>query len=114
MVMSDERLKTFEEFWPFYLNEHRDPVNRRLHFFGTGGVLILIIYALFVQNLSVLFLCPLLGYGSAWIGHFLIEKNRPATFRYPLWSLLGDFRMFFLAVTGRLNGELDTHLRDVA
>ena len=112
--MSDDRLKTFEEFWPFYLKEHRDPVNRRLHFFGTGCVLLLFIYALFIQRLAVLWFCPLLGYGFAWIGHFLIEKNRPATFRYPLWSLLGDFKMFFFAMTGRLNRELKRHLRDTA
>ncbi|MFN3202589.1 MAG: Mpo1-like protein [Bradymonadia bacterium] len=101
------RLQSFEEFWPYYLNEHRDPVNRALHFMGTSGAIAAVVTAAVTLNPMFLIAAPFLGYGPAWVGHFIIEKNRPATFTYPLWSLMGDFKMFGLTLTGRLGPHLE-------
>lgn len=99
--------KTFKEFWPFYLGEHAAPANRWLHFTGTSLALVQIIYALATQRFWFLLTALLTGYGFAWIGHFLLEKNRPATFTYPLFSFLGDWKMWALMLTGGLQNELE-------
>ena len=92
----------FRDFYPFYLSEHRSQVSRRLHIVGTGLVLLTLAAALAAGQLKWLVLLPLLGYGPAWIGHFFFEKNRPATFRYPFYSLVGDFVMFADVLCGRI------------
>ena len=97
-----ERIKTYGEFWPFYLNEHRSPINRVLHFIGTAGTLVILTLAIVLSSPILLIGVPLFGYGFAWAGHFVFEKNRPATFKYPLWSLISDYRMFFELLIGRL------------
>jgi hypothetical protein len=94
--------KSFGEFYHFYLREHSNITCRKLHFIGTGGVIALLILFFFTGNLMVLAALPFVGYGFAWIGHFLFERNRPATFRYPYWSLLGDFRLFWDILSGRV------------
>jgi hypothetical protein len=99
-----DRLGSFEEFWPFYVSQHRHPMNRALHVIGTSGV-ILCLAGGFWHPLLLL-MCPLTGYGFAWVGHFMVEHNRPATFTYPLWSIRGDFRMFRLALMGRMKPEV--------
>lgn len=99
--------ETVEAFWPYYLQEHRDPLNRRLHFVGTSIVFALPFLALALRNPWLLLTMPVAGYGFAWAGHFLVEKNRPATFTYPRWSLLCDFRMWALMATGRLGPHLE-------
>jgi hypothetical protein len=95
-------MKSFAEFWPFYLQEHSNPTNRRLHFIGTSLVHLILIYAIVTQQWMLLWVVPFMGYGFAWVGHFIIEKNRPATFKHPLWSLMGDFKMFYLMLLGKL------------
>jgi hypothetical protein len=100
--MKKTEFKSFSEFWPFYLAEHSDPRNRRLHFFGTVGTFVFLALAFVLSDPWWLLGMPLCGYGFAWVGHFRIEKNRPATFLHPLWSLRGDYKMFFLMLTGRL------------
>ena len=85
--------RTYEEFWPFYLSQHRDPVCRRLHFVGTTIVWAILITAAALRTPLLLLAAPVVGYGFAWVGHFVFEKNRPATFTYPLWSLRADFRL---------------------
>lgn len=95
-------MKTFKEFWPFYLQEHSHPTNRRLHFVGTLCVHIVLIYAVVSQQWMALWALPVIGYGFAWVGHFIVEKNRPATFKHPLWSLIGDFKMFYKMCAGQL------------
>jgi hypothetical protein len=105
--MSETRYTTFEEFWPFYLGEHRDPLNRRLHFIGTTGALGCLALSVATLNPAILALAPVFGYGFAWVGHFIVEKNRPATFTYPAWSLRGDFRMYFLMLAGKLGPHLE-------
>ena len=100
------RAASFEEFWPFYLREHSKPQTRALHYIGTSLVVLLAGYALAAQAWWWLAALPVVGYFFAWIAHFGVEKNRPATFTYPLWSLLADFRMWWLWLTGRLGPEL--------
>jgi len=97
-----ERLRTFEEFWPFYVSQHRRPSTRALHFAGTTMVLGALLAAVALRSWWWLLAAPVLGYGPAWVGHFFFEKNRPATFTYPLWSLRGDNRMWRLMLLGRM------------
>jgi hypothetical protein len=104
--MIEARLKSFEEFWPHYLREHRNPTNRALHFIGTSLVYLIVGAGIFL-SVRWFIAAPLVGYGFAWVGHFFVEKNRPATFTYPLWSLRGDFRMHARTMTGRLRSDLD-------
>ncbi|MBI1273073.1 MAG: DUF962 domain-containing protein [Alphaproteobacteria bacterium] len=100
---------TYEDFWPFYLSQHARRGTRALHLFGTGVAILYIGKAVFSFNPFWLLGAAFMGYFFAWIGHFFIEKNRPATFSYPLWSLRGDFHMFYLWATGRLGDELRKH-----
>jgi hypothetical protein len=101
------RFVSFAEFWPFYLGEHSLPATRTLHFVGSCGVLAIVAAAAVTLNPLALVAAPLCGYGFAWVSHFFIEKNRPATFTYPLWSFLGDWKMWALMLTGKLGGELE-------
>ncbi|MFA9215816.1 MAG: Mpo1-like protein [Sphingomonadaceae bacterium] len=94
--------QTFKEFYPFYLSQHANPICRRLHFTGSSLVLSLLFYVLIYRQWALLGLIPVVGYGFAWIGHFYFEHNRPATFRYPWFSLLGDWVMFRDMLTGRI------------
>jgi hypothetical protein len=93
---------SFEEFYPAYLQEHADPTSRRLHFVGTSVAVLLVIYALATGRWAVLLLALIAGYGFAWVGHYFYERNRPATFKHPLYSLMGDFRMAFDMLRGRV------------
>lgn len=97
---------SFADFWPFYLREHSKPRTRALHYAGTTLVIGIVLFALSTGRWSWLVAVPLAGYGFAWLAHFTVEKNRPATFTYPLWSLAADFRMWWLWLTGRLGPEL--------
>ena len=92
---------TFREFYIFYLTEHQNPVSRRLHFTGTTLFFIVFITAIVTQQWLLLILCPVIGYGFAWVGHFCFEKNHPATFTYPVWSLASDFKLFFQILSGK-------------
>jgi hypothetical protein len=94
---------SFREFYPFYLNEHSDIRCRRMHFAGSTLVLAVITLALVTGNAWWLWLAPVAGYGFAWGGHFFFEKNRPATFRHPLYSLMGDWVMFKDICIGRIS-----------
>ena len=99
---SSERFSSFAEFYPYYLQEHSNDICRRLHYVGSLLVLSILCYAISQQQWSLLWLVPIAGYGFAWVGHFVFEKNKPATFKYPLYSLLGDWVMLKDAFTGRI------------
>ena len=100
------RYRRFRDFWPHYLREHSRPATRRLHYAGTALVLGFAAAALAARDWRLLAAVPLAGYGFAWLSHALVERNRPATFTYPLWSLAADFRMAWLWASGRLDKEL--------
>jgi len=93
---------SFSEFYPFYLAEHGNRVCRRLHFIGSSLVIAVVVLALATGQLRWLWLAPVAGYGFAWIGHYMFEKNRPATFKHPLYSLLGDWVMYGQMLRGKL------------
>lgn len=99
-------MKTLTEFWPFYIAQHMKPATRRLHFAGTTIGLACLAAAVITRNAWLLLPGLILSYGLAWIGHFFIEKNRPATFQYPLLSLRADFRMYSLMWQGRMEREI--------
>jgi hypothetical protein len=105
-MSAEKRFTSFAEFFPYYLAEHSSPANRALHYAGSLSVVFALVYGLATLNVWVLLGLPLIGYGPAWVGHFLIEKNRPATFLYPKWSLWGDFKMLGLFLSGRLSRHL--------
>jgi hypothetical protein len=100
------RYGSYEEFWPFYVSQHRAASTRWLHFVGTSLVILIAGIGLAVSPRWLLAM-PFAGYGFAWLAHFAFEKNRPATFTYPWWSLRGDFRMFRLMLLGRMGPEID-------
>ena len=93
---------TFTDFYAYYLTQHRNRTSRRLQVIGTGSVNALVLGALLTLNPRLLLLAPLVGYGFAWTGHFAFEKNKPATFGHPFWSLRSDFVMFGQVLRGRL------------
>lgn len=100
-------ITTYSEFWPFYLREHSNRTCRVLHYIGSS-LAILNLAALFTTGSGWYFLSGLISaYACAWIGHFVFEKNRPATFKYPLWSFVSDWRMVGLAFIGRLGPEME-------
>lgn len=97
---------TYDAFWLHYLREHSRPRTRALHYAGTTLVVMLAVMAIATGRWLLLALLPLAGYGFAWFAHWRVERNRPATFTHPLWSLQGDFRMWWLWLTRRLEPEL--------
>ncbi|HVO16164.1 MAG TPA: DUF962 domain-containing protein [Alphaproteobacteria bacterium] len=103
------RIATYAEFWPYYLGEHRRPRTRALHFFGTALGVVVLLGAIVAQAWWFLLAALVCGYLFAWIGHFFVERNRPATFTYPFWSFYSDFRMLGFWLAGRLDGELKRH-----
>ena len=104
--MAERTYKTFDEFWPYYLREHSGQRTRAIHYAGPALVIAAAIALVLTGNWWWLFAMPLAGYGFAWFAHFFVEKNRPATFTHPWWSLRSDLRMFFLAMSGRLEPHL--------
>jgi hypothetical protein len=100
--MPNDRYNSFADFYPFYLSEHRTPACRRLHFVGTATVIGLFATGILLTEWWLLALTPLAGYGFAWLGHFLFEHNKPATFAHPLYSLIADFVMFRDILVGRI------------
>ena len=98
----EKQYKTFGDFYPYYLSEHRNTTCRVLHFVGTSLVLAALATALITGNAWWFVAMPLAGYGFAWVGHFFFEKNRPATFTYPLYSFAGDWVMYFQLLVGKI------------
>jgi hypothetical protein len=101
-----QKYQTLKEFYPYYLTEHLNPTSRNLHFIGTTLFLGVLLYAILTFNWTLLWLCPVVGYGFAWVGHFFFEKNKPATFVYPAMSLVSDFIMYWHFLTGQLPAKM--------
>jgi hypothetical protein len=99
--MADSDYQSLKEFYPFYLTEHSNATSRKLHFIGTTLVFLILFWALFTQTWWGLAPIPFVGYGFAWVGHFFFEKNKPATFQYPGYSLASDFILFFDLLKGK-------------
>ena len=95
------RFSGFRQFYPFYLSEHTHRMCRILHFVGSCCVLLIVVAVILGVSAWWLFLVPVVGYGFAWLGHYAFEKNHPATFRYPLYSLMGDWVMFWEFLSGQ-------------
>ena len=112
--MPDERYKSFSEFWPFYVSEHSRSGTRLLHLIGTTTGIAVMIYFIATGRWYLFPLGLIPGYGGAWIGHFLIEKNKPATFQYPLWSFMGDYKMIALMLTGKISQEVEKSTKRLA
>jgi hypothetical protein len=104
--VSAPQFHSFEEFWPYYVGEHRLPATRRLHFIGTTLGIVLAAAAAVILEAWLLPAALVAAYSPAWIGHFFIEANTPATFRHPLWSLRADFRMYGMMWRGRMDDEV--------
>ncbi|WP_416877164.1 Mpo1-like protein [Litorimonas sp.] len=100
-------IKTYSEFWPFYLREHSKPATRGWHYVGTAIGLGILVFAIFTARWWMLPLMLVAGYFFAWMSHATVEKNRPATFTYPFWSFISDFKMFFCFLTGQMPKELE-------
>jgi hypothetical protein len=99
--VNEQRYRSFAEFYPFYLSEHANPTSRRLHFCGTTVALALLIASVATQKWWLLAIALVQGYAFAWVGHYFFEHNRPATFKYPGFSLMGDWRLWWDILTGR-------------
>ena len=104
--MKEKKYKILKEFYPFYLTEHQNDTSRSLHFVGTGLFLFIVFTSIYLGNYKMLIYAPFAGYGFAWIGHFFFEKNKPATFTYPVMSLASDFIMFWHIITMQLPRKL--------
>ncbi|HEX2910634.1 MAG TPA: DUF962 domain-containing protein [Chloroflexia bacterium] len=104
--MSNQKYETLAEFWPFYVREHQNPANRWMHFIGTSSLFVWLLVAIIRRNPKLLVMVVVSPYTYAWLGHFLIEKNRPATFKYPLKSLLSDFKMYGKMWQGKMDAEV--------
>jgi Predicted membrane protein len=100
-------INTYTEFWDFYVREHSKPLTRGLHFIGTTLGLALLIYFVAMGRWYFFPVFLVVGYAFAWFAHFAVEKNRPATFKYPLWSFISDFKMIGYILTGRMRSEVE-------
>ena len=100
--MTSSKFNSFKEFYPFYLSEHKKKETKILHMIGSLAVIGLLIYCIITNNLKAFYYAPLLGYGFAWTGHYFLEKNKPATFKYPLYSFIGDWVMLKDILTGKI------------
>jgi hypothetical protein len=103
----DTRLETFEEFWDYYVGEHKKKATRIFHFVGTTAAMGCLAGGLLTRQRWLLLIAPFCGYGPAWFSHFFIENNKPATFKYPVWSLQADFVMWWKMVQGKMQAEVD-------
>ena len=102
----ETRIADYAEFWDFYVREHSRPATRALHFVGTSLGLALMFYFIATSRWYLFLIFPVVGYAFAWFAHFVVEKNKPATFQYPLWSFVSDFKMMWFMLTGRMQREV--------
>jgi len=105
-------MNTFEDFWPYYVRAHSNKLNRNIHFVGTSSAMALVGLGVLTRRVTPVLLAPVVGYGFAWFGHFVIEGNVPATFGHPLWSLKADLKMWRMILEGTMDAEVERVLRE--
>lgn len=110
--MAEPTIENFEQFWDFYVREHRSKGSRVLHFLGTSAAMGCVAGGLLTKKRWLLLLAPVVGYGPAWIGHFVVEGNKPASFTYPLWSLRADVLMWWKTLSGQMQSEVERVVRE--
>jgi hypothetical protein len=103
----EKRITVYQEFWDFYVAEHSQPLTRYLHFVGTLLSLVMLFWVIQSGKWLYFPLCPVIGYAFAWFAHFYVEHNKPATFKYPFWSFISDYKMVFYMLTGKMNAEVE-------
>jgi hypothetical protein len=111
-MSKERRIESFEEFWPYYVGEHAKKTTRSFHFVGTTAALGCVAWGILLRKKWLLALAPVAGYGPAWISHFFIEKNKPASFTYPLWSLRADMVMWWKMATRTMDAEVERVLAE--
>lgn len=102
-----KKIETYTEFWDYYVLEHSKPMTRYLHFIGTSLGIVMLVWFMRSGSYFYVPLCFVVGYGFAWFSHFFIEKNKPATFQYPLWSFISDYKMMFCMLIGKMDAEVE-------
>ena len=107
MKTDEKRIETYAEFWDFYVAEHREPLTRLLHFVGTSLGIVLLVWIVRTGNWYYFPLCFVTGYAFAWFSHFFVEHNKPASFKYPFWSFISDYKMMLYMLTGKMNAEVE-------
>jgi hypothetical protein len=107
MEMKNEHIETYQEFWDFYVAEHSEPLTRYMHFVGTTLGLVSLVWIVRGGHWLYLPLPFVVGYAFAWFAHFFVEHNKPATFKYPFWSFISDYKMVFYMLTGKMNAEVE-------
>jgi hypothetical protein len=112
MDIQERKYRNLAEFWPQYVREHSSPTNRRMHFIGNTNLLVWLVIAAFRRSPALIVFAVASSYGFAWIGHFLLERNIPATFRYPILAALGDIRMYILMWRGEMDAEVARYTAD--
>jgi hypothetical protein len=110
--MSEREFGSFEEFWPFYVKEHQKKATRIFHFVGTTAAMGCLVGGVVTKRRWLLTLAPVVGYGPAWVSHFFIEKNKPATFKHPVWSLRADLVMWWKMATRQMDAEVERVLAE--
>lgn len=106
MSKDENRITNYAEFWDFYVGEHSQPLTRYFHFVGTTLSMVCLVWLIWRGTWFYFPLCLVIGYAFAWFSHFFIEKNQPATFKYPVWSFISDYVMVFYMLTGKMNSEV--------
>ncbi len=107
MEMKNERIENYTEFWDFYVAEHSEPLTRYLHFVGTTLSLVLLVWIIRGGHWFYLPLCLIIGYAFAWFAHFFVEHNKPASFKYPVWSFISDHKMMWFMMMGKMDAEVE-------
>lgn len=110
MTILHKPFRNFQDFWPYYLRQHSKPWCRFWHYLGNFLFLLIFLSAIIKRTLPLVFISVVSAYILAWIGHFFVEKNKPATFQHPLWSLQADFKMIGLFLRGKLHEELAKYI----
>ena len=104
---NEKRIENYEKFWDFYVAEHRHPMTRYLHFVGTTLSLVFTVWIIRSGSWLYFPLTLVIGYAFAWFAHFYVEHNKPATFKYPFWSFISDYKMVLYMLIGKMNGEVE-------